>query len=68
MKNMKILFTEGTTPFILEALGKSIDDKGFVVDVNKKFVMDADDKKFKAKNLIGVVNKKFITNVFQLNN
>lgn len=65
---MKILFDNGTTPFILGALGKSIDDKGFVVDANKNFVMDADDKKFKAKNLIGVVNKKFITNIFQLNN
>lgn len=35
---MKILFTKGATPFILQALGKSIDDKGFVVDGDKKFV------------------------------
>ena len=53
----KILFTEGALPFILEALGNSIDKNGFVVDKNNKFVQDADGKRFKAKKLIGIVNK-----------
>ncbi len=64
----KILFTEASAPFILEALGNTIDDNGFVKDNENKFVMDADNKKFKAKKIIGIIDKKYITSIFQLNN
>lgn len=63
----KILFNKKTVPFILEALGNSIDEKGFVIDSKKQFVLDADDKKFKSSKLIGIIDKKYITSVFQLN-
>jgi hypothetical protein len=63
----KILFNKKSIPFILEALGNSINDKGFVVDGKNNYVLDADDKKFKSTKLIGVINKKYITNIFQLN-
>ena len=62
----KLLFTKRTTPFILKALGKSIDKKGFVIDAKtKEYVLDIDGKPFKAKKLIGIVDKQFITNFFQ---
>ncbi len=64
---MKILFTEDALPSILEALGKTTDKKGYVIDSKSKdFVLDADGNKFKAKNLIGIVKKKWITNLSQI--
>lgn len=63
----RITFTGNATPFILEALGKSIDKNGFVIDaMTKDFILDADGKKFKSNEMIGVHKNKFITNVFQL--
>jgi len=64
---MKILFTESTIPFILEAIGKEIDRDGYVVDTEtKEYEYDIDGKSFKAKKLIGIVGKKYITNICQL--
>jgi len=63
----KLIFTERSLPFILEALGKTTDKKEYVIDVkSKKFVLDADGKKFKKSKLIGIIGKKWITNIFQI--
>lgn len=66
MSATKIIFTHRAIPFILDALGKSIDQEGYVIDENKDRVLDADGKVFKANQLIGVVKDKWITNTFQL--
>lgn len=66
MNATKIIFTDRTTPFILDALGKSCDSEGYVIDENKNRVLDADGKEFKAEALIGIVKDKWITNSFQL--
>ena len=63
----KITFSKSAVPFILEALKKSINKSGFVVDEKTgKYTLDADGKRFKADQFIGTAKKKFITNVFQL--
>jgi hypothetical protein len=68
-KRSKIIFTKKALSFILEALGKEIDNKGFIIDSKtKKFVLDPDDEKIKASKLIAISkNDGFITNIFQIN-
>lgn len=69
MAKTKVLFTKKSLPFILEALGKEIDNKGFIIDSKtKKFVLDPDEEKVKASKLIAISkNDGFITNIFQIN-
>lgn len=63
----KLIFTERALPFILEALGKTTDAKGFVIDEKtKEFVLDYYGHKFKPKELMGIFDKHWITSVFQL--
>lgn len=63
----KLLFTESALPLVLEALGKTTDAKGFVIDEKtKEFVLDYWGHKFKSKELMGIFGKNWITSVFQL--
>ncbi len=63
----KITFTKDTTPLILEALKKSIDKNGYVIDAEtKKFVKDAEGKKFKSNELVGIVEDKYYTSLHQI--
>ncbi len=63
MKKTKIIFNEGSLPFILEAIGKSINDKGFLIDSNtKELTLNKDGKKIKAKKIIAISKDNFITN------
>ena len=64
----KIIFKgKKAVKFVLEALEKSINKSGFVVDADTgRYTLDADGKRFKASQFIGTAKKKFITDVFQL--
>jgi len=67
MKKTKIIFTERALPFVLEAIGKSINDKGFLIDSNtKELTLDKDGKKIKAKKIIAISKDKFVTNFCDL--
>ena len=54
----KILYDEGSLPFILETLGMEINKSGFVVEkATQYFVLDAEGWPFQAKDLMGIMNK-----------
>lgn len=63
----KLIFTQKSLPFILLALGKTTDKKGYVIDIKtKQKVLDYDAKPFKSKHLIGVIGDTWITKMSQL--
>lgn len=63
----KLTFTERAMPFILEAIGKEINDNDIVIDSKTKIpVSDVDGNFVRASNLLGIVGSHFITNADQL--
>lgn len=66
MAKTKIIFDKGTIGFVLEALGYSTDEKGYVVDSKNNYMLDVDGKKFKPNKIIGITKKQFITKESQL--
>lgn len=63
MKKTKIIFTESAMPFILEAIGKSINDKGFLIDSKtKELTLDKHGKKIKANKIISISKDNIVTN------
>lgn len=58
----KIIFNKSTVQFILQALNKTVDGDGYVIDVNsRKHVLDMDGKKFKPKKLKGISKDCWMT-------
>lgn len=67
MAKTKILFNKATIGFVLEALGYSINEKGYVIsDKTGCRALDKDGKGFKPNKIIGIVNNEFITKESQL--
>lgn len=63
----QIIFDKSSIPFILEALGKTTDNEGFVIEIrSRKFVLDIDGKKFKSNKFIGIIGQQWITNFCQI--
>ena len=67
MPKQRIIFDRDSVQFILEALGKTVDAKGFVIDSKtRKHVHDVDGKKFKPKKLIAVTRDHWVTKEIHL--
>lgn len=67
MAKTKILFNKATIGFVLEALGYSINEKGYVIsNLTGCRALDKDGKAFKANKVIGILNNEFITKESQL--
>ena len=63
----RILFDKKSLPFILKAIGKSIDKNGYIIDKKtKEIILDIDGNKVKANKLIGIYKDKWITKSFQI--
>lgn len=65
----KLIFDKQGAKFILEALGRTVDKKGYVMN-GKKRQLDANKKEFKVGEFMGVVKHRnrplFFTSGFQL--
>ncbi len=62
----KILFTQKSLPFILEALGKKISEEGYVKNKNGSYVLDVDGKSFTVGSIIAIHKSGWITSPGQL--
>jgi len=62
MTKPKLIFNEGSLPFVLKALGCEIDQNGYVVYIeDKSYVLDQNGQKFLSTKLIGMSKYNWIT-------
>jgi hypothetical protein len=65
-KKTKIIFDDKSILFVLEALGKTTDKNGYVIDVKtRKVALDVDGNKFKPKDIVAMTKGNWITSIFQ---
>ena len=62
----KLTFTPGALPFIIEALGMSFNEDGYLIDKDRNILLSTDNIKVTKKNIVGIYKKKIYTSVWSL--
>ena len=63
----RIIFDKTSINWVLEALGKVTDEKGFVIDKKTGvYELDVDGKKFKPNKIISITKNHWVTKESQL--